>query len=88
MLVVVENYPEIRSGKNFRQLADELAGTENRIAVARQDFNGTVAEFNRKARSFPGNMIARVFGFDEKEYFKANSNASDVPDADFGIDKE
>ena len=88
LLVVVENYPEIRSSENFQQLSDELAGTENRIAVARQDYNGAVSEFNRKARSFPGNMIAGVFGFDEKEYFEADSDASEVPEVNFGNDED
>lgn len=88
LLVVVENYPELKSSENFQQLSDELAGTENRIAVARQDYNGSVTEFNRKARSFPGNMIAGVFGFDEKEYFEADANASEVPEVDFGTDEE
>lgn len=88
LLVVVENYPEIRSSENFQQLSDELAGTENRIAVARQDYNGTVSEFNRKARSFPGNMIAGVFGFDEKEYFEADPDASEAPEVDFGTDED
>lgn len=88
LLVVVENYPEIRSSENFQQLSDELAGTENRIAVARQDYNGTVSEFNRKARSFPGNMIAGVFGFDEKEYFEADADASEAPEVDFGTDED
>lgn len=88
LLVVVENYPEIRSSENFQQLSDELAGTENRIAVARQDYNGTVSEFNRKARSFPGNMIAGIFGFDEKEYFEADPDASEAPEVDFGTDED
>ena len=88
LLVVVENYPELKSSENFQQLSDELAGTENRIAVARQDYNSTVSEFNRKARSFPGNMIAGVFGFDEKEYFEADADASEVPEVDFGNDEE
>ncbi|WKA59699.1 LemA family protein [Planococcus shenhongbingii] len=88
LLVVVENYPEIRSSENFQQLADELAGTENRIAVARRDFNETVSEFNRKAKSFPSNMIAGVFGFSEKAYFEAAPGASEVPKVEFGSDKE
>ena len=88
LLVVVENYPEIRSSENFQQLSDELAGTENRIAVARQDYNGTVSEFNRKARSFPGNMIAGIFGFGEKEYFEADPDASEAPEVDFGTDED
>lgn len=88
LLVVVENYPEIRSSENFQQLSDELAGTENRIAVARQDYNGSVTEFNREVRSFPGNMVAGIFGFDEKEYFEADAGAEDAPDVDFGTDGE
>ncbi|MBU9674193.1 LemA family protein [Planococcus sp. CP5-4] len=88
LLVVVENYPEIRSSENFQQLSDELAGTENRIAVARQDYNGSVTEFNREVRSFPGNMVAGIFGFDEKEYFEADAGAEDAPDVDFGTDEE
>ena len=88
LLVVVENYPEIRSSENFQQLSDELAGTENRIAVARQDYNGSVTEFNREVRSFPGNMVAGIFGFDEKEYFESDAGAEDAPDVDFGTDEE
>ena len=88
LLVVVENYPEIRSRENFQQLSDELAETENRIAVARQDYNATVSEFNRKAKSFPGNLIAGIFGFDEKEYFEADPDASEAPAVDFGTDEE
>ncbi|MDN7228678.1 LemA family protein [Planococcus liqunii] len=88
LLAVVENYPEIRSSENFQQLSDELAGTENRIAVARQDFNGTVSGFNRKAKSFPGNVVAAVFGFSEKQYFGADPDASDAPEVDFGSTKE
>ncbi|MFP3323827.1 LemA family protein [Planococcus sp. SIMBA_160] len=88
LLVVVENYPEIRSSENFQQLSDELAGTENRIAVARQDYNSAVTEFNREVRSFPGNMVAGMFGFDEKEYFEADAGAEDAPDVDFGTDEE
>ena len=86
LLVVVENYPELRSSENFQQLSDELAGTENRIAVARQDYNTAVAEFNRRVRSFPGNMVAGVFGFDEKQYFEADPEATEVPEVDFGTD--
>lgn len=88
LLVVVENYPEIRSSENFQQLSDELAGTENRIAVARQDYNGSVTEFNREVRSFPGNMVAGIFGFDEKDYFEADAGAEDAPEVDFGTDEE
>jgi LemA protein len=88
LLVVVENYPELKSDANFRQLMDELAGTENRLSVARQDYNNEVADFNRKVKRFPGAMLAGIFGFDEKEYFKADAAAQDAPKVDFGGDGE
>ncbi|MGI2329371.1 LemA family protein [Planococcus sp. YIM B11945] len=88
LLVVVENYPELKSNENFQQLSDELAGTENRIAVARRDYNATVGEFNRKTKSFPGSLTAGAFGFEEKSYFKADARATEVPAVNFGSDKE
>lgn len=88
LLVVVENYPDLKSNANFQQLSDELAGTENRIAVARRDYNTTVADFNRKAKSFPGNVTAGMFGFEEKPYFKAEATAEETPEVEFGNDKE
>ncbi|MGB5946892.1 LemA family protein [Paenisporosarcina sp.] len=88
LLVVVENYPELKSDANFRQLMDELAGTENRLSVARQDYNNEVADFNRKVKRFPGALLAGIFGFDEKEYFKADAGAQDAPKIDFGGDGE
>ena len=88
LLVVVENYPELKSDANFRQLMDELAGTENRLSVARQDYNNEVADFNRKVKRFPGALLAGIFGFDEKEYFKADAAAQEAPKVDFGGDGE
>lgn len=84
LLVVVENYPNLKADKEFTQLMDELAGTENRIAVARKDYNDQVATFNKKAKSFPGSIIARIAGFEQKEYFKADSKAQEAPKVDFG----
>ncbi|MET3576719.1 LemA family protein [Bhargavaea ullalensis] len=84
LLVVVENYPELKADANFRQLMDELAGTENRISVARMDYNDTVSQYNRNVRRFPGSLVAGIFGFDEKEYFKAAAGAQEVPKVDFG----
>lgn len=84
LLVVVENYPNLKADKEFTQLMDELAGTENRIAVARKDYNDQVATFNVKAKSFPGSIIARIAGFGQKEYFKADSKAQEAPKVDFG----
>ena len=88
LLVVVENYPELKSDANFRQLMDELAGTENRLTVARQDYNNVVSDYNRRVKRFPGALIAGVFGFDAKEYFKAEAAAQDAPKVDFGGDGE
>lgn len=66
LLVVVENYPELKSSQNFIQLSDELAGTENRIATARRDYNEAVKTYNLKIKKFPSNVMANMFGFGEK----------------------
>ena len=63
---------------------DELAGTENRLAVARKDYNDQVSVYNRKVKQFPGAIIANITGFDEKEYFKADPRAQEAPEVDFG----
>ncbi|WP_442862483.1 LemA family protein [Bacillus sp. USDA818B3_A] len=84
LLVVVENYPNLKADQQFTQLMDELAGTENRIAVARKDYNEQVAIFNKKVKRFPGSIIAGIGGFDQKEYFKAAPNAQEAPKVDFG----
>ncbi|MCM3571040.1 LemA family protein [Neobacillus mesonae] len=84
LLVVVENYPNLKADQQFTQLMDELSGTENRIAVARKDYNDQVAEYNRKIKNFPGVLIARMTGFTEKEYFKADPKAQEAPKVDFG----
>ncbi|PID20961.1 LemA family protein [Sporosarcina sp. P3] len=86
LLVVVENYPDLKANQNFQQLMDELAGTENRIAVARKDYNDVVSVFNRTVKRFPGKIVASIFGFDEKEYFKAVEGAQQPPSVDFGDD--
>lgn len=84
LLVVVENYPDLKANQQFTQLMDELAGTENRISVARKDYNDQVASFNKKVKKFPGVIIAEIAGFDQKEYFKANPKAEEAPKVDFG----
>ncbi|MCG7345552.1 LemA family protein [Sporosarcina sp. ACRSL] len=86
LLVVVENYPELKANQNFTQLMDELAGTENRIGVARRDYNNVVSEYNRQIKRFPGRIVATIFGFDEKEYFEADPAAEKAPEVDFGDD--
>lgn len=83
LLAIVENYPTLKADANFRQLADELAGTENRIAVARMDYNNAVQRYNSRIRSFPTVIIARIMGFEKKEYFKAEEGAYEVPKVDF-----
>ncbi|MHC8515778.1 LemA family protein [Sporosarcina sp. ITBMC105] len=88
LLVVVENYPDLKANQNFTQLMDELAGTENRIAVARQDYNTVVADYNKQTKRFPGRLVASMFGFDEKEYFKTDAAANEAPEVDFGDDKD
>lgn len=83
LLVIVENYPDLKASANFTQLADELAGTENRIAVARRDYNAAVESYNAAIRKFPGNLVAGMFGFEKRDYFQASSNAQDVPSVQF-----
>ena len=83
LLVIVENYPDLKASANFTQLADELAGTENRIAVARRDYNDAVQEYNTAIRKFPGNLVAGMFGFEKKDFFQASAGAQDVPNVEF-----
>lgn len=83
LLIVVENYPELKANTNFIQLSDELAGTENRIAVARRDYNEAVKEYNTKISKMPTNIIASLFNFDKKEYFEASEGANEVPEVSF-----
>lgn len=83
LLVISENYPELKADKQFTQLMDELAGTENRIAVARKDYNDQVTIYNKKVRQFPGRIVASVFGFEKRDYFKAQAGAEEAPDVDF-----
>lgn len=88
LLVVVENYPDLKANQQFTQLMDELAGTENRIGVARKDYNDVVSAYNRQVKRFPGKLVASIFGFEEKEYFKADAAAQEAPEVDFGDDKQ
>ena len=88
LLVVVENYPDLKANQNFIQLMDSLAGTENRIGVARKDYNDVVATYNRQVKRFPGKVVASIFGFDEKEYFEADEAAKEVPNVDFGDEED
>lgn len=83
LLVVMENYPELRSVENVTQLMDELAGTENRIAVERRRYNDLVRDYNTAIKRFPGNLIAPVFGFSERSFFEAAEGAEEAPKVEF-----
>ncbi len=83
LLAVVENYPELKANQNFQALQAQLEGTENRIKVARNDFNAAVQEYNVKVRSFPMNLLAGMFGFKAKEGFKADPGSERAPDVKF-----
>ena len=84
LLVVVENYPQLRSNESFNRLMDELAGTENRIAVERMRYNEAVQTYNTARRQFPANVTAKLFGFKEYPFFEAPAEAKQVPKVDFG----
>jgi LemA protein len=84
LLVIVERYPDLKSNQNFIRLQDELAGTENRIAVARKRYNDSVRVFNTKIRRFPASIVAGMLGFEKKEYFEIEERAREVPEVDFG----
>jgi len=83
LLSVSENYPDLKANKNFQDLSAELAGTENRIAVARKDFNEVVQTYNVKVKSFPNNLMAGIFGFHEKGFFEAEAGAQKAPEVKF-----
>ncbi len=83
LLVVVERYPELKSNQNFMRLQDELAGTENRIAVERRRYNEAVQAYNVAIRSFPGNIIAGIFGFQKAAFFEAPAAAKAAPQVKF-----
>ena len=83
LMVVTENYPQLKSNENFLGLQAQLEGTENRITVARKDFNDAVQEYNTKIRSFPANITAKMFGFAEKGYFQAEAGADKSPKVQF-----
>lgn len=87
LLAISERYPELRSNENFVRLQDELAGTENRIAVERMRYNEAVREYNTRIRRFPANFFAGMFGFQQREYFEAQAGAREVPRVDFDTAK-
>ncbi len=83
LLVVMENYPQLRSAENVTRLMDELAGTENRISTERDRYNTVVKEYNQSIRTFPRNLMAGILGFDAKPYFEATAGAENAPKVQF-----
>jgi LemA protein len=83
LLVVVEQYPDLKANENFIALQDELAGTENRIAVARKRYNDSVGTFNIKIRSFPGSLFSGSMGLAPRPYFEINESARTLPEVNF-----
>jgi LemA protein len=87
LLVVVERYPELKSNQNFRDLSIALEGTENRIAIARQDYNKTIDSYNTTIRRFPTVIVANIFRFEQRQYYRAAEGAREVPKVDFDTTK-
>lgn len=83
LLLIQENYPDLKANKNFRDLQAQLEGTENRIATERMKFNQAVKDYNTNIRRFPANIIASAFGFEKKGYFEAQAGAETAPKVEF-----
>ena len=83
LLVIVENYPDLKANTNFINLQDELAGTENRIAVARRDYNEAAKKYNSKIKTIPTNIIAGIGNFEKVEYFEAEEGKTQTPEVNF-----
>jgi Uncharacterized conserved protein len=83
LLMVQENYPDLKANTNFMALQDELAGTENRISTERKKFNDLAQDYNQSIRKFPRNILASIFGFEKKAYFEADPGAQSAPKVEF-----
>ena len=83
LMMIAENYPDLKANQNFMELQAQLEGTENRISVARKDFNGASMAYNSYIRKFPANIIAGIFGFDTKSYFEAAEGTDRAPEVNF-----
>ncbi len=83
LLLVAENYPQLKASENFLSLQDELAGTENRINVARTRYNEVVTDYNARIRTFPTNVVASMFGFEKRTFFEAETGAENAPKVSF-----
>ena len=83
LLAITENYPDLKANQNFLELQSQLEGPENRINVARKDFNDSAKEYNTSLRRFPRNIIASMFGFEKRNYFEAEAGAEKAPKVEF-----
>ena len=83
LIAIVENYPQLKSDQNFRDLSVALEGTENRIAIARQDYNSSVTLYNSALKRFPNSIISGAFGFSQKPFYKAAEGSQIVPKVNF-----
>lgn len=83
LLAITENYPDLKANQNFLELQSQLEGTENRINVARKDFNDTAKKYNTSLRRFPRNIVASMFGFEKRAYFEAEAGAEKTPKVEF-----
>lgn len=83
LLAITENYPDLKANQNFLELQSQLEGTENRINVARKDFNDSAKEYNTSLRRFPRNIIASMFGFEKRNYFEGEAGAEKAPKVEF-----
>ena len=83
LLAVVENYPQLKANEQFNRLMDELSGTENRLAVARQRYNEAVQQYNTSRRQFPGNLTAKMYSFKDYPFFEAPADARQAPKVNF-----
>jgi len=84
LLVVVENYPQLKADQHFLKLQQELITTENRIQAARRFYNGNVRDYRNKCETFPSNLVAQMFGFQPHEFFSVPPSVREVPDVEFG----
>lgn len=83
LIAIAENYPELKASQNFSELQAQLEGTENRISVERQKFNDTALAYNKQVKMFPSNIVASIFGLEQKGYFKAAEGAQNAPVVEF-----
>ena len=83
LIAISENYPDLKANQNFLELQAQLEGTENRITVARKEFNEATQAYNTLVRKFPANLVAKMFDFEQKPYFEADEAAAQAPAVEF-----